>query len=225
MDWSLILHLLIFYFFVFSLLRHLQLTVGRVGPFIFSFFLREVPVGYNRLVVFFSNKVFVKFQQRSTIYKASLVWVSLACVLRSSRGVRPSLVIGVVYCIWEDHFRMRNQSEEFSYGLWSGYAFFSLDLAGFCFSFEFWAVPWEGLVVRFEVVAFEIGTGAHIFNVSEVAAPRTRRFCSTASVHCVPTFKTILAVHWSFIIFLSISFCLLTYDFYESQWLFSFVGQ
>ena len=59
--------------FFFPLLRHLQLTVGRVGPFIFSFFLREVPVGYNRLVVFFSNKVFVKFQQRSTIYKASLV--------------------------------------------------------------------------------------------------------------------------------------------------------
>ena len=61
----------------------------------------------------------------------------------------------------------------------------------------------KGLVVCFAVLAFDFGTGAPIFVASLVAAPRTRRYCFTAPVHCVAIFKTLLAAHWSLIIFVN----------------------
>ena len=52
----------------------------------------------------------------------------------------------------------------------------------------------------FAVVAFDFGTGALVFVVSFVGAPRTRRYYFMASVHCVPIFRIFLAAHGSFII-------------------------
>ena len=67
-----------------------------------------------------------------------------------------------------------------------------LDLNDYRFSFEFWSVPWEDLVVCFAVVAFDFGTGALIHVVSLTAAPCTRRFCFTVSAHCVPCLRHFL---------------------------------
>ena len=63
-------------------------------------------------------------------------------------------------------------------------------------------------MICFAVVAFDFGTGALIFVESSAAAPRTRRCCFKASVHCVPKFKIFLAAHWFLTIFLNFSFCL-----------------
>ena len=63
-------------------------------------------------------------------------------------------------------------------------------------------------MVFFAGVVFDFGAGALIFVVSLVAALCTRRYCFRASVDCVSIFKTLLAARWSFIIFLSLSFCL-----------------
>ena len=63
-------------------------------------------------------------------------------------------------------------------------------------------------MVCFVVVVFDFGIGAVIFIMSLVAPPRTRRHCFTASVTCMPIFKTFLAAHWPFIIFVSFGFCL-----------------
>ena len=72
---------------------------------------------------------------------------------------------------------------------------FVLDLDDFCFSFEFWAVPSECLVVFSAVAASEFDTGALIFIMSFAAAPRTCRYCFTAFLHCVLISKTSLAAH------------------------------
>ena len=84
------------------------------------------------------------------------------------------------------------------------------------------AVPWEGLVVCFAVVAVDFDAGAPIFVVSLVAAPRTLGYCFTTSVHCVPLVKTLLAAHWSFISFVNFVFRLFSLDYYEIQWFFFF---
>ena len=83
---------------VFSLIRHLRLTVED-GLFFFSF-LSEVPVPYTRRVVFFSSEVFVYFKLLSMNS-----WVRLACVLtnclgltflfRVIRGFRSQSMVGV----------------------------------------------------------------------------------------------------------------------------------
>ena len=115
--------------------------------------------------------------------------------------------------------------EKFSYGLQSGHALFFLDLDYFRFTLEYWAVPRECLVNCFAVAASDFGTGALISVVSLVAAPHTRRYFFTVSFHCVPMSNTLLAAHWSFLIFVSFSFCLFSQDFYESWGFFFFENQ
>ena len=213
-----------FHFLVFSLLRHPQLTVERVGSFYFFLF----PLVWR--VVFFSPEVFVNHKRLSTNSKLSLDCLSLACVLttwvgltflfRTSRGVPTNWVGGNLYCVWEDYVRRMIQSEKFLYELRSRFAFFCLQLGDFCYSFEFWAVSWEGLVVCYAVVAFDLGTSALMFVVSLIAAPCTRYKCFTVPLHSVPIFRTSLAAHWYFIIFVSFSFCLFSRDIYESWWFF-----
>ena len=71
-----------------------------MAPFIFSFFLSEVAVGYSRLVVFFSSGVVVKFKQLSTNYCFTLACVlttrvGLSFLFKTSRGFRSSWVRGV----------------------------------------------------------------------------------------------------------------------------------
>ena len=99
-------------------------------------------------------------------------------------------------------------SEKFSNGLLSGYTFFCLDLDDFCFSFEYWAVSWECLVVISAVAASDFGVCALIFVVSLAAAPCTRRYRFIAYFHCVSVSKTCLAARWSFVILENFSFCL-----------------
>ena len=62
-------------------------------------------------------------------------------------------------------------------------------------------------------VEFDFGTCALILVVFLVAAPRTCLYCLTASVHCGPIIKALLAAHWSFITFVSFSLCLFSGDF------------
>ena len=85
---------------LFLFLRHLQLTVRRVGFFFFSVSHSEVHVGYSRLVVFFSPEVFIIFKWFSTNSRVSLACVVTTCVrltfsLRISRGFKSSWVRGV----------------------------------------------------------------------------------------------------------------------------------
>ena len=58
-------------------------------------------------------------------------------------------------------------------------------------------------MVCFAVIVFDFGTGSLILVVSLVAAPRTLHNCFTASVHCVPIFKTLLVAYCSFLIFVN----------------------
>ena len=66
------------------------------------------------------------------------------------------------------------------------------------------------------VAASDLGTGAIILVAFLLAAPRTRLHRFTASVHCVPMFKTFLAANWSFIIYDNFSFCLFNREFFKS---------
>ena len=55
------------------------------------------------------------------------------------------------------------------------------------------------------VAAFDFDAGALILVVSFATAPRARRYCFTASFHCVPISESCLAAHSSSIIL--INFC------------------
>ena len=103
-----------------------------------------------------------------------------------------------------------------------GIRYFFLDLDDFCFHFEYWALPWEYLLVYSAVAASDFGAGALIFVLSLNAAPRTRRYCFTALFHCVYISKTWLAVLYTFIIFVNSSCCLFSRELDESLWLFFF---
>ena len=83
---------------------------------------------------------------------------------------------------------------------------------GMCSSVWIWMVSvsllnfGQFLEKCYEVIEFDLGTGAIIFAISLVDVPRTRHYCFTASVHCVLIFKTFIASQWSFLIYVSLSF-------------------